>query len=620
MNKCVDLLEFKSLAAKHYRAKTGKILSVKQMQLWLDIANVCNKKIQNDGNESFKLQLLPFPTGIGKTTALAVYLAALSKQSTGAKTAKCLVVIREIEQIDRFVEEVNSIAGQQVAIADHSKSHPSMDMVDESCILVVSHMAYAMALSSFLDEPFSNKVWLYKFRDLVVVDEEPSVLFEELSVPFELLQELLTLSKAFLQGSFTKEQALIQSVHNYLAHLNNKEMAAESFPDEWCLEQIDLVEFGNVLEMVVEQSSLISPSPGAMGGAKSLITQTTRSLRFMLENWFLFETTDEQKTMTASRLLLPDDIPLPLVFDATAELSHLWQRAPFDVDFIRPSVKSRTYTNVSLHVCREHGNGKDSGKQEQRFKSLVQQQSDKKQKTFVVTHERHIAKLRSLISTDPMISYGHWFSLDGKNDWHDCDAAYFTTLPNLPLELFSSIELAKNPPAKRSIIFKNEGQGADAAEDVAARLVQAMNRIKCRVPIDNEGNCATCDIYLYVNPGERGDRIIDLVRGAMPDISVLDWKPELQETATTGSSKVANLFLDAVKAKKGTIATAKEVSDELGFSTSQRYSLNKMLKDKNHWLRRRLEDWGCGVNMTGHTRTRRIDLRIPSKLLQGPRP
>ena len=120
----------------------------------------------------------------------------------------------------------------------------------------------------------------------------------------------------------------------------------------------------------------------------------------------------------------------------------------------------------------------------------------------------------------------HWGAIDGKNEWQDYDAVALYGLPYLD----------RIQPEASLIAIKQWGGGkvTDTAEyqrdidrlywgHIAVKVVQAINRVRCRRIIDRQGNCSVTDVYLLLPPKAQAANITKQIAKAMPHIKGRMW-------------------------------------------------------------------------------------------------
>ena len=87
-------------------------------------------------------QVLPLPTGAGKTEALIVLLATPTvNEHPGA-----LVVTKFKCEANKIAQAINTSAGATIAIAVHTDAKAKSSDITTSPVVVITHKAYANAL------------------------------------------------------------------------------------------------------------------------------------------------------------------------------------------------------------------------------------------------------------------------------------------------------------------------------------------------------------------------------------------------------------------------------------------------------------------------------------------
>ena len=116
------------------------------IELWTIIFQTFNDCIErNVSGAEREYSVIPAVTGSGKTLCYQWYAAELSKQARIGDTSQpgMLIVTTLTREADEAVKNINSWAGNQVAVAYHSGSSIKQ-MRDESClndfqIVVITH-------------------------------------------------------------------------------------------------------------------------------------------------------------------------------------------------------------------------------------------------------------------------------------------------------------------------------------------------------------------------------------------------------------------------------------------------------------------------------------------------
>jgi superfamily II DNA or RNA helicase len=117
-------------------------------------------------------QVLPAPTGAGKTEALIVLLATPTiNEHPGA-----LVITKFKCEADKIARAINTSAGATIAVAAHTDAKVKPDDMAASPVLVITHKAYANALREAEDADIPIRLDLYhrhhqSTRGWLIIDE-----------------------------------------------------------------------------------------------------------------------------------------------------------------------------------------------------------------------------------------------------------------------------------------------------------------------------------------------------------------------------------------------------------------------------------------------------------------
>ena len=127
---------------------------------------------------------------------------------------------------------------------------------------------------------------------------------------------------------------------------------------------------------------------------------------------------------------------------------------------------------------------------------------------------------------------GHWGYIDGSNDYRDCDTAVIFGLPYRPNTWTANVFMALQGPQSTEWLQDPTNRGYEGYLDIRKALkhgqittsiIQAINRIRCRKVIDDQGNCPKSDVYILLPKNELGEDILEGIKTLMPGIKVRDW-------------------------------------------------------------------------------------------------
>lgn len=159
------------------------------------------------------------------------------------------------------------------------------------------------------------------------------------------------------------------------------------------------------------------------------VDDTLRNCEAIMRRWTYYYQKGRDATLNSSRLLIPSDLPGPVVLDATATQNFLWNLVETRAEVVDTPKNARSYGNVSLHVARVRsglGKGKMtkvSHKRIPRVLKAVERMMSPDSKVLLCLHQaiEHVAV--SAMPDFGTYSVAHWGAIDGKNDWNEHDTA-----------------------------------------------------------------------------------------------------------------------------------------------------------------------------------------------------
>jgi len=333
-----------------------------------------------------------------------------------------------------------------------------------------------------------------------------------------------------------------------------------------------------------------------------IVDKTLGDTESILVKFAWYAKKGDHNSLNAANLLIPPDLPSPVVLDATAKQNFLWELLEDKADIKPIPSNTRSYRNVTLHVARAKGVGKNAMIEHgpERIPRLIAQlQKDlaPTRKVFVCLHQRieHLAlKYETGFSSWDV---GHWMAIDGRNDWKDYDTAVIFGLPFrdtiwannafMAIKGVQTNDWLKSPAWKTYSDVRDEMQ----VKQITVSVIQAINRIQCRKVIDEHGNCPPSDVFIVLPKGERGDRILEAIQQEMPGIATLVWDFELdgeKVQVRKGSSHEALLVFMKNRLPGETAMSL--IKKELGLSTKALDKMRETLRNQDHLLTKQLAE------------------------------
>ncbi|MFD2111171.1 hypothetical protein [Thiorhodococcus fuscus] len=639
---------FAATMREHWETSLGNVPSPALQALWRTMAKAFNASI-ND--EEHRWTVLQPPTGTGKTQGACLFSAMTAKKNEGLfmdERVGILIVTRLISQANEIVETVNRMAGFECAAAKHSESDLTAEEAQAFDVLVVTHAAYTNALEGLCKDDRSRwdalVRWEHGYRKLTIVDEAIANIVEEYNVKADDVRLTLAFITPDIRHRYPNEVAAVELVRDLLERIAEMHKDAEGDEDDttsrfteskvlWTPERkaqllgsdasISLDNLRAAMKEV--RYDLIGSRRESKDDRKrqaERFDKILRSIEAIMNRFMWYAKKGLEYSFNGSELLIPDDLPSPVVLDATARQNFLWTLLEDRAVILPVPPKTRNYRNVTLHVARARGTGKTAMKEKgkDRIPRLIhqlQQDLDPGRKVFVALHkdiEHHAVKY------DPGFSewsVGHWGAIDGRNDWMTYDTAVIFGLPYrdtiwatnafFATQGVQSNEWLKNPEWKGYKDVREEMQ----IRQVCVSVVQAVNRVRCRKVTDADGSCDQSDVFIILPTGKMGEQMLKALVEEMPGIQVKGWDFELdgakpRQRIKKGSSHEALLTL-MQNALPGDYSVS-HLNTELGLAPKGLEKIKAALRDPSHPLTRALLEVGVKVQHSGAKRGARTTL------------
>lgn len=606
----------------HWQA-LGNCTSQGLQALWRLSCKTFNEQIIN-GDDRWRV--LQPATGTGKSQGLALYSALMKDQPN----IGILIVVRLIDQADDIVKTINRLANQVIAKAHHTENKLSTDEMADTQVLVITHKAYELSLERHLygsNERFTTfQTYSHCFerkRQLVVIDECLDIV-RQYQVSLDDMNWLLGMVPPSLQyGNTFKEQfLLLTSLRDTLLQLynegGNKSLMVRTLPEN-LHGDVDLNELREALVhldwdlVALGQESLRDRSRIA-----DRIDKTLQAAEATLVQWRYYSKQGKIHTLNTANLIMPDEIQGAVILDATASQNLLYKLLG-DKAELKPVPTVRNYSNVTLHVAIVQGAGK--GKMlknvEKRTAILMDDLINRlpgTAKAFICAHkdvEHHLQKY----DTPFELKTGHWGAIDGRNDFQHCDTFVGFGLPYRSKVNANNVYMAIKGPQDSDWLNSAQHRASEGSPDVlreilqgqlASDMIQAINRIRVRRVIDNEGNCDQANCYLVIGKDRHGQSLLDNIKKAMPGIRLKHWnltfsEPVAMSVRAHRSEYVRSLHIFLANRGPGKWS-ATFLKDALGIPTEKWKALIKQIKSEGSNLNSKLKEIGCYVISEGNGR------------------
>jgi hypothetical protein len=254
-----------------------------------------------------------------------------------------------------------------------------------------------------------------------------------------------------------------------------------------------------------------------------------------------------------------------VILDATAHSNVLYELLEGDVYVVPVPGGIRDYSRVTLHVARTTaGLGKSKMKETKhlripRFVKEIAKEVGPGRNVFMCVHKLSKDLLATFSTPEMPLNIGWWHAVDGKNDWADCDVAVIFGLPYMDARRAIGSVLAVSGPQDKAWLQSPPAynQHANLPEmlairDVAASVVQAINRVRCRRVTDASGRCEKTDVYIVLPKDWRGDTVLEHIHLNMPGIHEVPWdfEPDGPKVYAPRSNSAAEAVIGLMRDRK----------------------------------------------------------------------
>jgi hypothetical protein len=636
----ISPIDFARTMRLHWE-QLGNVWSPALEQVWIRMAGAFGCAVIDFDKGVNTWHVLQPPTGTGKTQGASVYCGMVAHQNmSGQRKLGILIVTRQITEANNLVSQINRLAGHQCAIAKHSQTKVGREQIRKSDILVITHAAYTKALEAKTrdeDDRWSSLIeWEHGQRRLTIIDESLSEIIAEYQVKAEDIRYAL----GFVSASMRKEHEwAITALEEMLSVVDKVGAVVDASPSGdidsdnnlrgsrivWRAVQESRAEYPvnmGIGELRVAMSGLpfdLMALKRASALDKERIRQrvdgTLASCEAVFSIWGYYARKGADHTLNVSRLLIPPNLPSPVVLDATASQNFLWELLGGRVNVHQIKEHPRSYGNVTLHVAYASGLGKTKmqEKAKERFPKLLTELQDRLnngRKLLLCTHKgvKHIPL--EYAPEFAAFDVAHWGAIDGRNDWQDFDTVVLFGLPYRDVIWANNAFMALQGLPENSWMSDPQwGAYQDVRREMQIKqmsvsLIQAINRIRCRRVIDQNGNCEPCDVFLVLPMNDEGQALLFNIQSDMPNVRVVDWEYEVDGPKTSkvrkGSSHEAILaYMSNAHAGELPLSIIRQDFD---LKPDTFKALQASLREQSHPLTKALAEIGVTYHSVGKGR------------------
>lgn len=557
-------------------------------------------------------QVLPLPTGTGKTEALICLLATPAiHEHPGA-----LVVTKFKDEANRIASGINKSAGKMIALAAHSDATATATEMATSAVLVITHAAYAAALREAQDSDVPTRLDLYhRYHDAerthLIIDESFNWT-DTYEVDVDELSAMCGALAGALPDDATETlkplQALAQSI--IAEQTADREDKLPSADQAQLLQEIDLACLRLAIRRLPKKDTELwrnaelirrrvrhddDAQPTTFKKQYLALLEALHTIQRIGDCWISRRGT--RTRIHSSRSLLDANRKCGVILDATASIDTNYDLIVDDVAVSARPHGIRAYGNVTASVSRSHYVGKEHVVKHASVewpviaKQLLSNIAAES-RVLVITHKDAAPIVRQHGLKCKTFDVTHWGNLDGKNEWKDFDTVVVYGLPYLddigPTNaFFAHVGLRSNDWFKGGVQYgrHTEMKSAIKCGFIVKSVVQGINRVRCRTISDHDGGCETTSVFLLLPTGGIGEAVVSSIKQEMPGIRMLEWQAPKAPKRPIGNERRLLTLLRTFE--PGTYTKSQVIAQlPLGTRTFERMSIR--LQNHNSTLLREL--------------------------------
>lgn len=526
----VDPQGFAAFMAERWKEHEHGYATPAHLKIWAQQAETFNDKIA--GRLPDQWAVLHPPTGTGKSEGLAVYCSLLPDENHPG----VVIVTRLKDDAEKMAELINELAGKPVAIAMHFENNVTTAQLYHYPVIVITHERYRGNIAKHTWDAFM--FWHGGKRKLVVIDEALSVI-DYNQIDFDQLVTAYGVIPQWLKDALPREIAWIEQMMGrmkyFIEQASKKDKAGRRIsPKQWKLEEAaDLSALiAQIKDLPFDETILNKRSDDDRNDIYLRFKQLFTDLGYLVTAPCRYDRKGNKHLFTTAEVIVPKDRMDAVILDATAACNPIYGLLGDKVKLIDLPERARDYSNVTLHCSIGHKVGKFSMVEEAAnatppFMSGLKPYLNNAESVLFCTHKDVEPQLLGYEGF-PFYEVAHWGAIDGKNDWSDCDTAIMygiqyldQIMPQAMLRALERWHRKSYGKERRQELIREIALGHQIT-----CLVQAINRVRCRVCIDAKGRCAPTDIYITLPDHKRAKEIQDGIEEAMPGIRIVDWEAQ----------------------------------------------------------------------------------------------
>lgn len=487
---------------------------------WKQNFSVFRTVIEHNLNQNDTMKFIcPSPTGSGKSQQIIHQSINLYK--TDIKT---LIVVMRTADADNIAKQIQvKTSSGYVSVFHRSELTEEVTLNKESQCLIITH-------SMFLQHPD-----IVDEKDFIVIDEAIDAV-NHYSISKQDLHILISIAK-----ENKIDDLFILRCKTFLDFLNTTDVKNNNFRSlfgnnndlefpEPSLEFIEAIKT-NKRSYAPKRFKLTASQ---IAKVNTELIELSKILPLAFNNWtYITNEKNEISMHTAIEIIANKSV---VIMDATATVNSLYKLySRYQKNLIVvPKIECRSYSNVKLYKTNRLSTGKTTLTKDEKyvkgFAETVKANVVDTDKVLVVVHNDNENKIQSYLPNN--VSVNHFGNLTGTNKYNQCNKIFIFGLNHKPrIVHINNHTLSKGVSALQDNDINKRELAEVVASDLSAEVIQAINRIRCRKPIDDKGNCEPCEVYLTL-PANTVDTyyMIEHIQNEMSDIIVSDIEFEIKDS------------------------------------------------------------------------------------------
>ena len=535
------------------------------------IFSTLNTVVRNNKEGIGGRYIIPAPTGIGKTTGTAHYVAELAKVTPRGELGVCIVT-KFIDEAIEFEKQINILLEDYdiEAKAIHSRDGGNVAAKDyrKYPIIIITHVNFENKIKEVQswateehitrrEEPNKEGLEPFRFkRNLLIIDEALS-LIEEDSISTNSLDELkfqLNTCREALGNTWTPKQEeeyqWLVGMHKELLVISEevKEYTNKIVPLKITAEALGLSDYG---EPVYEMTNLkrwvsskqVEPHKMALKLGQPLSKKQyklkDKELRnrwlgelerfhkaLMQTDWAIYR--DKELTLWSIKDIFPSNMSYAIL-DATGDLDYSLklENSMQNITVIEGFENLRDYSNYTLNYIRMRTGKeflKDNPEVLPRFIALGNKLNPTKEEpTIIATAKQFKEKVDSMIGEDTeLFRQAHFGNVTGKNLWKDCRMGIYLGQFHKPY-YFAKNRIALATSTEDMVTLSGSSDETKyELYNVTQDFIQLINRQNVRVVDDLDGGCKSNTGLCTIPTGADGDLMLEILKSVMTGINLVE--------------------------------------------------------------------------------------------------